>query len=289
MKMSFDAINPYIRYCHSFEITRGMPFVGVRAYEYRLMYIVSGEGHIEVDGTKYEAKKGCLFYWQPGILYSLLPSINKPFTILGINFDFTCNHSDISYPVPPENSDLFDPENIIEEVVFTDLELFNKPIYIKTIASAENLLLEIVYEYATRKKLYPVKMRGAFLSLLSDVARHMMATGPAADSTESMVDQVIAYIHENYGSPINNHDIGQHFSFHPIYINRLMVKYTGTSLHQYLINYRISVALDLLQATNKPVTEIAFTVGFKDINYFSKCFKKVVGLSPKNYLSEVRS
>lgn len=81
MEMSFEAIIPFIRYCHRFEITQGMPFVNVIAYDYRLMYIVSGEGTIEVGGTSYEAIRGCLFFWQPGLLYSLLPDKDKPFII----------------------------------------------------------------------------------------------------------------------------------------------------------------------------------------------------------------
>lgn len=284
MNISFDNINPYIRYCHSFKLTRGMPFVDVIAYDYRLMYIVDGEGFIVMDGSQYKAVKGCFFYWLPGMPYSLLPTINSPFTIIGINFDFTCNHCEINYPVPPDPESIFIRKNITEIVNFTDLEPFNRPIYLNAMFSMGNLLTEIVNEYSTRKKFYSSKMRGIFTDLLCNLARYVSTAISVTDSTENKVDQIIQYIHENYISPLTNHDIGQHFNFHPIYINRLMVKYTGVSLHQYLINYRISVALNLLQSTHKPITEIAYSVGFRDINYFSKCFKKVVGLSPRNYI-----
>lgn len=281
MEMSFDTINPFIRYCHSFDITHGMPFINVMAYDYRLMYIEDGEGYINIDGTNYQAAKGCLLFWQPGVLYSLLPNKNSPFSIIGINFDFTCNHLDINYPIPPDSEEVFNKNNIVEYVNFVDLEQFNKPVYLKAMFMIENSLSEIANEYMTRKKLYAGKIRGIFISLLCEVAR---LSGSLADSTENKVDQIIQYIREHYGKPITNKDIGQQFNFHPIYINRLMVKYTGTSLHQYLINYRITVALGLLQTTDKTITEIAYEVGFRDINYFSKCFKKNVGLSPKNYI-----
>jgi AraC-like DNA-binding protein len=123
------------------------------------------------------------------------------------------------------------------------------------------------------------------LALMFDIARNLSAAGSAAEASDSKVDLIIRYIQEHYSSPITNLDIGQHFNFHPIYINRLMVKHTGTALHQYLINYRISVALNLLQTTSKSVAEIAYSVGFRDTNYFSKCFKKLVGLSPKKYIN----
>lgn len=284
VKMSFEAINPFVRYCHVFEIQRGMPFVKVTALDYRLMYIIDGYGFMEVNGIRYEAAKGCLFFWQPGIMYSILPEPQHPFTIIGFNFDFTCDHSDISYPVPPEDEASFGREKIVELVNFIDLEPFNRPIILKNMQSQENSLLEMTNEYNTRKRYYTGKIRGNFSALMFDIARNLSAAGSADEASGSKVDLVIRYIQEHYSSPITNHEIGQHFNFHPIYINRLMVKHTGTALHQYIINYRISVALNLLQTTNKSVTEIAYSVGFRDINYFSRYFKKLVGLSPKKYI-----
>jgi AraC-like DNA-binding protein len=100
---------------------------------------------------------------------------------------------------------------------------------------------------------------------------------------ENLTDRVIKFICKNYTNPITNKDISAHFNYHTNYINRMMVLNTGTSLRQYLINYRISKAIQLLKTTQKPITEIAYEVGFKDPNHFSKTFKKKVGVSPKEY------
>jgi AraC-like DNA-binding protein len=62
-----------------------------------------------------------------------------------------------------------------------------------------------------------------------------------------------------------------------------MVLNTGSSLHQYLLNYRISMAIELIESTYGSITDIAYQVGFKDISHFSKYFKKKTGRAPSEF------
>jgi len=282
--LSIEDIDPYIRYPHLFEVKKGFPLPSRLAYDYRLMYIYDGNGYVIVDNTKYEAEKGSLFIWRPGISYSLQPGDESGLSIIGINFDFTHNSSKISYPIPPENIEIFDEEKITEIIQFDDLEAFNGLIFLKSMQSFESLLFDIINEFTMHKRFFMQKVRGHFLFMLGDIARHVTATFTDKEGVNHKVDLILDYIRENYARSITNKEVAEHFNFHPVYINRLIVKYTGTSLHQYLIDYRISMAINLLQNSGKSVTEIAYEVGFKDVNYFSKYFKKIVGMSPRNYV-----
>lgn len=289
MVMSFDEINPFIRYPRFFSVETNPLLTEVKAYDYRLMYIYDGKGAFTIDDIRYEAEKGHLFLWRPGIKYSIHTDSQNHLSIIAISFDFTCMKSNISYPIPPEKANIFDEERISEVIEFNDLNGFNKLIHLKNMQSIESRLMELINEYMTRKKHYVHKIRGSFLSILCDIARCLSTSNTDSYMMNNKIDLIIEYIHKNYHNPITNQEIGEYFNFHPIYINRLMVKHTGFSLHQYLINYRISLAIDFLQNTSKSITEIAYLVGFKDINHFSKCFKKMVGLSPKNYITTSRS
>ena len=281
--LSFEEINPYIRYPHLFEVEKGFSLSSRAAYDYRLIYIYDGNGYVIIDNTKYEAVKGNLFIWRPGISYSMYPGDENQLSVIGINFDFTHNSSKISYPIPPENIEIFDEEKITEIIDFSDLEVFNGLIFLKSMQSFENLLFDIINEFTIRKKFFMQKVRGYFLSILGDIVRFATSTFTDKEGINHKVDLILDYIRENYTQCITNKEVAEHFSFHPVYINRLIVKYTGTSLHRYLINYRISMAINLLQNSGKSVTEIAYEVGFKDVNYFSRYFKKTVGMSPGNY------
>lgn len=284
--LSFEEIDPYIRYPHLFEVKKEFPSHSRAAYDYRLMYIYDGNGYVIIDNVKYEAVRGNLFIWRPGISYSLRHGDKSALSIIGINFDFTHNSSKISYPIPPENIEIFDEEKITEIIQFNDLEAFNGLIFLKSMQSFESLLFDIINEFTMHKRFFMQKVRGHFLSMLGDIARHVTSTFTGKEGVNHKVDLILDYIRENYARPITNKEVAEYFNFHPVYINRLIVKYTNTSLHQYLIDYRISMAINLLQNSGKSVTEIAYEVGFRDVNYFSKYFKKTVGMSPRNYIAK---
>ena len=55
------------------------------------------------------------------------------------------------------------------------------------------------------------------------------------------------------------------------------------TFRDYLINYRINKASELLQTPNASVTDIAYTVGFHDPSYFTRTFRRIVGMSPSHY------
>lgn len=58
----------------------------------------------------------------------------------------------------------------------------------------------------------------------------------------------------------------------------------GTSFNHYLLDFRIEEAKRLMRENLYPISEISYKVGIDDPNYFSKCFKKNSGLSPKEYV-----
>lgn len=69
------------------------------------------------------------------------------------------------------------------------------------------------------------------------------------------------------------------------YFGQLFKAESGITVNEYINYVRIDKAKELLLKTNKRIYEIAFDVGFKDNFYFSSVFKKIVGLSPKDYQS----
>ena len=74
--------------------------------------------------------------------------------------------------------------------------------------------------------------------------------------------------------------LGQQFSFHPNYINRMLRAWSGYSLHQYVLNLRMKKALDMLVYTSVPLGNIAALVGYEDVSYFTRIFKKKMGCTP---------
>ena len=77
--------------------------------------------------------------------------------------------------------------------------------------------------------------------------------------------------------------LSQRFGVSPSYLSRSFKKLTGVGLNEYINISRITAAEKLLQSGNLSITEVAFSCGFNDSNYFAAVFKRVRGVTPKKY------
>lgn len=285
VKVKFFQSNPFLRYSHVFK-TGLYTRIPVKAYDYRLVYILEGRGSIRINNNYYAVSKSSLFIWRPGVLYSFHPDDSSVFTIIAFNFDFTQNNSKLDYPIAPDQTKHFNSDKITEIIDFEDINAFNEILQLNNMMHLEKSLQIINNEYNTRKLFYTLRIRSHFLLLLSEIANVTLNSGSSGRNRQmEIVDNVIKFIRENYNKNITNSEIAEHVNFNPAYINRLMVKNTGVSLKQYLIRHRISISLNLLQTTDLSINQITELSGFSDMNYFSRIFKKFTGVSPTGYRS----
>ncbi|MBO4980187.1 MAG: AraC family transcriptional regulator [Clostridia bacterium] len=103
------------------------------------------------------------------------------------------------------------------------------------------------------------------------------------DTSSDPFKQILAYIQTNASSGLTVQDICQTFCCSRSYLSHTFKKQTGKSFCEYLTDIRLERAKRLLELSELNVTEIAYSVGFQDSNYFSSVFKKHVGLSPLAY------
>ncbi len=93
----------------------------------------------------------------------------------------------------------------------------------------------------------------------------------------------LSYLEKSYPDRIRIDDMITAASMSESALNRAFKKSTGFAPAQYLIRLRIRKACGLLRKTSYTITEIAFRTGFADSNYFSRQFKRVMGIPPKEY------
>lgn len=72
------------------------------------------------------------------------------------------------------------------------------------------------------------------------------------------------------------------------YICKIFQQCTGKTVLNYINVVRVQKAVEKLISTNDSVTNIAFAVGFQDLNYFSRIFKSVMGVSPTDVRKKYR-
>ncbi|MBN1976645.1 MAG: helix-turn-helix domain-containing protein [Anaerolineae bacterium] len=101
--------------------------------------------------------------------------------------------------------------------------------------------------------------------------------------TSSLVKRAVVYLHQNYHKPLSRWEIAKAIGVSENYLTHVFGRELGLSPWQYLNRYRIKQAQELLRRTNDSITAVALQVGFNDPAYFSRVFRKQVGLSPSTY------
>ena len=281
MELKFDNVLPFVRYVHYIELVPAFTTNLQIAYDHRIFYCVNGDYEISIGNTVHTLDENSLLFVPSGTPYHLhVPKKNV--LLIGINFDFTQAHGNLTIPIAPANDPTaYKEENVLEKIKFSDVTSFNEPFMLSKQHSLFTYVQQMLDEYTTKRLFFSQKNSAILKQMLTSMAR-ILATG-FSHAPKNTVDVVISYIQENYKRHISNDDIGRELNFHPNYLNRVMLIHTGKSLHKYLLSFRLTKALDLLQSTPMTVTEIAEETGFSDVQQFCKFFQSQTGCTPGSY------
>ncbi|MFT4147108.1 MAG: AraC family transcriptional regulator [Mobilitalea sp.] len=106
----------------------------------------------------------------------------------------------------------------------------------------------------------------------------------AIDYTNDIVKAAKEYLEEHYADDITLEAMADHVNISPHYFSKLLKKNTGFNYIDWLSMLRVRKAKELLLNPNLTVSEVCFMVGYKDPNYFSRIFKKRIGITPSEYV-----
>lgn len=283
--MLLQEIHPYIRYARYLHLDKTASYEPHTPLDARLFYVLDGSGCISACGNRYTLSKGNVLMINSGVKYHLVTPENS-ISYLAVNFDYTFSNSSLSTPVPPKTEAFFRPEQIIENIHFEDIAELNELVLIKDMFEIEQKLIHIEYEYSHRFIYSDLKISNLLSEILIEIARKIKLqplSGETSRPGKTNPRIIIDFIHENYNKPLTNADIGLAFGYHPNYVSELVKLYTGMPLHQYLLHIRLAHATDYLDTGTLNVNEIAKECGFGSIYYFSRYFKKFMGMSPTEY------
>ena len=274
--MKLGDINPFVRYASEFDYK--VDEITVRVSDCRLFYIVSGSGEIIIENQHYNASEGTLFYIPAGSTYTI--RVPSGFRLISHNFDLTQSHSDKTKVFPPCPAD----SNNKTSVIFTEVEdsILNAHVCREDSGDFAADLKLLIEEMATERKYYRESASCILKKILIKLHRD---NAIASSKSRSAVDKVIIYISENFTREVSNSELAALVGYHEFHLNRLFVKYTGTSIHQYIINKRLSAARELMLSSDLSLAEISEQVGFNNYSFFSSYFKKRFGISPAKFRS----
>ncbi|WP_276354439.1 AraC family transcriptional regulator [Cohnella caldifontis] len=107
------------------------------------------------------------------------------------------------------------------------------------------------------------------------------------EQTSSVIDRAVAYIRQKFNEELSLEDVAQHAHLNPFYFSKLFKQHVGETFIDFLTGLRIDKAKQLIEEDRLSLKEVCYEVGYNDPNYFSRVFKKVTGVTPSEYRSNL--
>ena len=120
-----------------------------------------------------------------------------------------------------------------------------------------------------------------FVQKMKEAARHIAAN--EREKSNNVVEKAKAYIKENFTSDLSLENLAKEIGISPYYLSRLFKELEGINYIDYLTGLRIDYAKKEISESEKSIKVICRNAGYSDPNYFSRIFKKWVGITPTEY------
>ena len=274
--MDFLKLNPYIRSVSLYEKT---PMSGeCVAYDDRLIYMISGDLAVMVNGEKPgHLTVGNALFIPRGVPYKLK---GKYARMVVITFDMTAEDEaseEIIHPVAAEEFDR-------SKITCMPESPFDRVIKIDDMEAERDNFIRMANIFTSAEGSFRAELSARLKLILLKIAE----VSDEHSLPMRMVENLDSYIRDNCSDEISNTEIGAIFGYHPFYISNVLKETKGMTLRQYIIAYRLKLSKRMLRETEKTTGEIADECGFTDASYFTKTFKATFGQTPKEYRNQFK-
>ncbi len=243
--------------CSSFRQLKTSPKRTCEVFE--IEYFLEDAGRTFSSGEAYHIRKNFVLLCRPGeVRYSELPFKTK-------YVKFSC-------------------EGRLAEAISAAPRYF----HVSHSLEANTLLDEIITLYSMQRW-DSILLHGKLLTYISLVLGEAERTLTVDSYKGKVVTAAEEYIKEHYSSSIKLSDIAAAVSLSPNYFHTLFREATGRTAREYLEDFRIKVAKELLLTTELALSEIAERCGFSTQQYLTSVFKLRTGVSPSAFRKEHRS
>ena len=230
--------------------------------DYYLLYVISGELSVEASGVRHSCREGSYVIFAPNYKYEYSRAGEVSYSFVHFTGSFA--------------------EKLISARLGIDLTYIGYAGLYDEIFSRFD---EIFSAFASSDESTRDLRAGASLMLLLEA----LVRRERVPSELNRLSRSMAYISSNYGSDISVGELAEMESLSVSRYNAIFRQQTSVSPIRYITELRIKHACSLLVSTDIDVGVIGRSVGYEDKHFFSKMFKKYIGMSAVEYRAKNRA
>ena len=228
-----------------------------------LFYCVDGQGWFQIGKQRYEVGPNEFFILPQHVEHSYGSNPDDPWSIYWVHFG---------------------GESLPEFNEVQEVQKHFKPVAVKSdgeiIAIFSRIYKTLELGYSIDNLLFANMSLSHFLTLFIYNARYFSAS---ATGKLDCVDSAIHYMQERINDNISLQELSSQYNYSVSRFSNLFRQKTGYAPIDYFLQMKMQKACQQLNFSDRPIKDIAFGLGFDDPYYFSKRFRKNIGMSPKKY------
>ncbi|RKQ35631.1 helix-turn-helix domain-containing protein [Oceanobacillus halophilus] len=226
---------------------------------YDLFYVWSGEGHLILNGKSYPLERGHCFLFKPGDVTTATHNPQNPLVLTYIHFDVS-----ESIRLVPASHRVIENTIRFESLLTQYVRLFLVPSY-GSEAEAKLLLKQLMIHLLRQEREGKVEKE-------EDHSTNLFET----------IREIANYIQQHPGKPHTVKTLAERANLSERYFSLKFKEVIGQTVKSYIIFSRIKRAEHLLHYAGMTVTETAAALGYNDLHFFSRQFKKYTGKNPSD-------
>ena len=226
---------------------------------YQLCYVLGGSATLQTSRHSFPLEKGSLFLLFPGVSYMIDADTDFVYTYIGF-LGKRANQISDKYKLSVTNC-VFDSLTNLESLWIDALKVDSSTLSL----SAEAVLL---FSFAS-------------------LGNSLSSAAAEKEQEKTIAEKIKEYVDINFANQnLSLQTISSELSYSAKYISTIFKKHYNISLKSYLNTIRIQNACTLIEKEHYCVKEIAYLCGFCDPLYFSKIFKKKLGIAPSEQIED---
>ncbi|QGQ94180.1 AraC family transcriptional regulator [Paenibacillus psychroresistens] len=260
-------------------------------FGYELYFCMQGNGSFIAGDRLHTLERATLTIVRPMVLHHSKPDNRIPFHrfVLAVEESylqrlFGDDEGEYEELNVNENANQF--RSLAQWIAKTDQDSCHLQLNPLQMLKAKATLEQLAQEIMKKQSHFPMMVKSLMLQLFADLGRFHLESNKLRNESEGLkqlVERMLNYLITHYQETISLNRLCRQFSISRSYMYQIFKQYTGTTMNEFLVAYRINKAKDLLHNIADPITEIAISVGFNDISHFCHTFKRQTGVTPSQY------
>ena len=231
--------------------------------EFQIIYIIRGEGFFKSKAVgKKQIKEGTILLLFPGVWHTYAPNFNTGWKEYWICFNGT-------QPQKFRQHKILSPANPVLEIGFNE-----------TLLQLYHQILELLNEEKIGYKEIIASLTYQIVAQVHCAERRRQF---GSKEIERIIQKAKIYLTENIDKHVELEQLASELNVGYSWFRRMFRHYTGLSPCQYFLQLKLIKAKELLRETSLSIKQISVITGFESQYYFSKYFKKKIGISPSQW------